>query len=213
MGKKSKAKAPKPSKHEIALAETAKKKFAIYKRLYRPLQTEMLKRSSATPAKINAAKGLVNADIQQGSSRRDSKIHAAGVGAGFQSGSNRVVLARGKNADAVASAQGVGASSATQAINARDRQGKINFIKVGHGVASQNLRTTAQLAQQATSRAIGAAQNKMDESNALSEAFGTAAGGYAAYKGAFKPEVPGASNVGFGIGRGVSPSDAVGTPF
>jgi hypothetical protein len=80
MGKKSKSKnTPKPTAQEIALANRSKKQFELYKRLYRPLHAELLKRTAKSPTKKAIARGLVNSDLQQQNKARSGGIHAAGL--------------------------------------------------------------------------------------------------------------------------------------
>jgi len=179
MGKKS-AKTPQASSQEVALADVAKKKFETYKRLYRPLGKEMLKRSSATEGKIKEVQGLVNADVQQASAGRDSAIAAAGLRGGLKASDSRVLMSRGANQEAIATARGAGSAAARQGVMAADRAGKEGYVALGHGIARQSIASQTGLAQDATSSAIQAAQLKLKKADqiatGLGSFFGAAAG-------------------------------------
>jgi hypothetical protein len=161
MGKKSKSKnTPKPTAQEIALANRSKKQFELYKRLYRPLHAELLKRTAKSPTKKAIARGLVNSDLQQQNKARSGGIHAAGLQAGYTGTSNRNVLARSGDAVHQAAVGAAGARRATQAVNTRDLQGRVNFARIGLGVAGQSLQSQAQLARNATALALEDAANE-----------------------------------------------------
>lgn len=177
MGKKSKkAKTPKPTAQEIALANRSKKQFELYKRLYRPLHKELLARTAATPERRAIARGIVNADIQQASKKASGNLLARGLAGGISGHSNRSILARGAQGVARSAVGASGAARATQGVNTRDLQGRINFARIGLGVVGQNLQSQAQLARTATAGAIQDAQLDAARSDAIATGLGNFAG-------------------------------------
>ena len=167
---------PKASKQEKALAAVASKKFEVYKRLYRPLAKESLKRSTATEGKIKEQQGIVNADIQQNTSSRDGDINAAGLRAGLQADDNRVLFARGKNQDAISSVRGQGMAVAREGMERRETEGKLSHIALGHGIARQSMQSLTGLARDATAESLQRSRIKTTEANQFATTLGQAGG-------------------------------------
>jgi len=177
------AEKPKPSKHEIALAEVAEKKYAVYEKLYRPLAKAKLDASTATQGKKDRAKGLAHADIMMSNAQKDKNIASAGLRGGLNLADNRVMAARADNQKTEDMVGGHAAALATRSTEYNERKGKIDHVKLGHGLASQTQASLAGQAQTATSLAIQNAQSDMVEDDALRTGLGNFAGMYAGYQG------------------------------
>lgn len=210
MGKKSKkANTPKPSEQEKALAKVATKKFAVYKRLYRPLAKRQLESTKATPGKIKEAQGIVNADIMQDSTRRQQGLaRASAVGGPRTAGSNRAIFARDAAHRATGKARGIGQGLAREGIEGREREGKLRHIALGHGIARGTMASMTDQARRATAESIQKSQIDLEESNMLAESIGQGLGAYTGMGGDF----------GFGGGGGnpgfhSSQLGAAGTPY
>lgn len=182
MGKK-KDNEVKPSKQEKALAKVAKKKFEVYKRLYRPLAKKQLERTAATEGRIKEAQGIVNADIQQSSAGADQGLARAGLASGVRGSSNRSVLARAQGQRGIGLASGAGQALAREGVEQRERAGKLAHIDLGHGIARGTVASQTQLAGQATRAALQQAEIDIAKSNQLATTLGQGFGAYTGFGG------------------------------
>ena len=203
---------PKPSKHEIALAEVAEKKYAVYEKLYRPLAKAKLAASEATQGKKDRAKGLAHADIMMRNAQTDKNIASAGLRGGLSLADNRVMGARADNQKNEDMVSGHAASLANRSTEYNERKGKVDHVKLGHGLASQTQASLAGQARSATSLAIQNAQSDMVEDDALRTGLGNFAGMYAGYKGFGQGGFGQTSEPYMGGGSAFNPANSFGGP-
>jgi hypothetical protein len=171
-----KPKTPPPSAHEVALADVAKKKFDVYNELYRPLVKDRLNSTKATKARIEQAKGASHADQMMQNKNTDSDIVAAGLRGGLNLGDNRLMGARAAQQVSESSVAGHASALGTRAAKHQERQGKIDHIKLGHGLASDTMQSLSTLAGSANSMAIQQAQSDFSAGNSMITGLGQMAG-------------------------------------
>jgi hypothetical protein len=167
-----------PSALEIELANRASKEWADWKRLYVPLENELIQRVEdfRSSTERRKAKGYAAASAQQATGRAEDPAPASG---GPKSGGYYAYL-RDRN---LARAKGLtaGINQTHFGTEARHLTGKADLIRVGRNVQAQASANLSDAAANEQASRIAAAQADQAKSDALWSGIGTMAGMAAPY--------------------------------
>lgn len=171
-----KAKKPKPTQQERALAERGANEYNRYVTEYSPLVGKIKDDIRVTDGERSAVRGAANADVTMAS--RDS-----GTGP-VQGGSGRSVFSLAGRSVAAGTAGGAARGEAVQAAENNELAGLQKLARFGRGLADNSTLGLSNAAQQATSVSIAKARASNQAKDDLMTAVGTGVGMYTTVKGA-----------------------------
>jgi hypothetical protein len=160
-----------PTEQEKTSAKIARKQWDTYNEVYKPHVKGLMTRTAATPGRVGEAQGMAVGGVQQAYDNGRGAYqtnHAAGI----------------RGARSHLSRSGVGGALASSAVSAENNmhdnelQGRMNYVRYGHGLAGGALHTAGAGARNSVNEAISRARSDAASKQGFQEAIGMGTGAY-----------------------------------
>lgn len=181
-----KPKATGPTAEERALAKDSAIAYNDHQRMYVPLENSFISSLTASEGERADLRGAQVADIESAMKGQDQAVVGSTLATGAGLGSGKSVMERAGLTDAKGYARGQGVAGADSALRTRETTGMAKMVAFGRGLQDVNRVTSIDAARDATSQAIDATRNAVENQGSFYNMLGTGVGVFAGLGGDFK---------------------------